>query len=154
MKYAVLLAFAALPLVIACGGDDGDDSGLAEELGEVCEQRESADTERISVSNPEAGDEVSSPLTVTGEIDTADNEFWISAVNADGEHIIDYPARSEDYVDGEMSPFDVSVPFTIGEEAPVCVWVYRVNVQGVETQEEAVRIPVRFLPNETPGPSE
>lgn len=154
MKYVFLLLLAILALFVACGGDD-DDSGLTEDLGEVCEQRETADTERISVDSPADGDEISSPLTVTGEIDTLDNEFWISAVDADGEHIIDYPARSNDYVDGEMTPFDVSVPFTVGEEAPVCVWVYRVNVQGVETQEEAIRIPVKFLPNPTPGePSE
>jgi hypothetical protein len=90
-------------------------------------------------------------LTVTGEIDTTDNEFWISVVDANGDHLVDYPARSPDYVDGEMSPFEVSVPpFFVSEETTACVWVYRVNVQNVDTQEEAIRVPIVLLPSATP----
>lgn len=149
MRYAFVGALLLVGLIAACGGDGN--SELAKELADVCTQTDKADTERIDVSSPEEGDEVTSPLTVTGEIDTIGQEFWISAVNADGDHVIDYPARSRDLEEGTMSPFEISVPFTVGEETPVCIWVYRENVQNVTDQDEAVRIPVRFLPSPTPG---
>ena len=150
MRYTIAGALLLIALIAACGGDDGD-SDLAKELADVCTQTDNADTDRIDVSSPEEGDKITSPLTVTGEIDTIGQEFWISAVNADGDHVIDYPARSPELEEGTMSPFEISVPFTVGEDTPVCIWVYRENVQNVTDQDEAVRIPVLFLPSPTPG---
>ena len=149
MRYGIVAGLFLVALFAACG-DDGS-SDLVKELADVCTQTDNADDERIDVSNPKEGDEVSSPLTVTGEIDTIGQEFWISAVTADGDHVIDYPARSRDLEEGTMSPFEISVPFTVGEETPVCIWVYRENVQNVTDQDEVVRIPVLFLPSPTPG---
>ena len=149
MRYAIVTGLFLLALVAACG--DGGNSELVKALEDVCTETDNADTDRIDVSSPEEGDEVSSPMTVTGEIDTIGQEFWISAVYADGSHVIDYPARSRDLEEGKMSAFEISVPFTVGEETPVCVWVYRENVQNVTDQDEAIRIPVRFLPSATPG---
>jgi hypothetical protein len=149
MRYALVASLFLVALLAACG-DDGS-SDLATELEDVCTQTDNADTDRIDVSSPEEGDEVTSPLTVSGEIDTIGQEFWISAVTAEGDHVISYPARSRDLEEGTMSPFEISVPFTVGEETPVCIWVYRENVQNVTDQDEAVRIPVRFLPSPTPG---
>jgi hypothetical protein len=149
MRFLIFALVLVSGQFVACSDDDGGGSSDAPEgLEEVCTQSDEVDTERIDVTSPQANDEVESPLTVTGEIDTANNEFWISVVNAEGEHLVDYPSRSEDYIDGDMSPFDVSVPpFHVGEETAACVWVYRENVQGEEGPTEAIRIPVTLLVN-------
>jgi hypothetical protein len=153
MRYLILLALALFAaLAVACGDDDGDGGSPdpSDELADVCTE-EAPDNERIKVSSPNSGDDLSSPLVVTGEINTENEEFWVSAVNADGDHIIDYPARSRDYVEGELSPFEVSVPFTVGEETPACIWVYRVNLPEPEG---AIKVPVTLLPAASPEAGE
>jgi hypothetical protein len=142
MKYLLLLMLALLLPAAACGGDDdGSADGLLEELGGVCAQG-NADDDHIKVDSPKPGDEVASPLTVEGSIDAFEQQFWISVVTEDGERVIDYPARSQDLEEGTLSPFSVSVPFSSGEDAAACLWVYR---QNVEDPEDAVRVPITLL---------
>jgi hypothetical protein len=146
MRTVALLAFALTTLLVACSDDDGGGSpDLPEGLEDVCTQGDEADTDNIKVDSPAAGDDVSSPLVVTGEIVAFEQAFWVSVVNADGDHIIDYPERDRDLVEGELSAFDVNVPFTVGEETPACLWVYRINDPEPP---EAIKVPITLLPPE------
>jgi len=147
MRLLILATLLAAGLFVACSDDDGGsgNSDVAEGLEEVCTQGDDADTDNIKVDSPDDGDRVSSPLTITGEIVAVEQQFWVSAVKGDGEHIIDYPVRSREFVEDELSPFEASVPFTVGEETPICVWVYR---ESTEEPADTIKIPVTFLPPE------
>lgn len=155
-----LLIIGALFVVatVACGGgDDGADiEALLEELGDVCvESPDVAGGDIIQVDSPDPGDRIQSPLVATGKIAAfGEGRFWITVVEADGEHVIDYPGETGvAEVDGEpqLAPFEVSAPFYREEETPACLWVYR---RLVEDPEDAVKIPVILVPSETEAPSE
>ena len=148
MRYLLLFTIALTALLLACGGGDDAADDLAKELGDVCTQGDKADEAVIRVESPDPGDEISSPLTVKGAIDAFQQQFWVSVVKADGEHVIDYPARSRDLEEGKLSPFEVSVPFSSGESAAACLWVYRRNI---ENPDDAVRIPVLLQSTESPA---
>ena len=149
MRYLLLLTIALTALLLACGGgDDNAADDLAKELGDICTQGDNVDDAVIRVDSPDPGDDISSPLTVKGEIDAFQQQFWVSVVKADGQHVIDYPARSRDLEEGKLSPFEVSVPFSSGEESAACLWVYRRNV---ENPDDAVRIPVLLQSTDSPA---
>jgi hypothetical protein len=140
---AIALATLAALALVACGGDDDDDVPAA--LADVCTEGAGAPGEDVvSVDEPGPGDEIQSPLRVRGEVESPDGEFLISVVDAEGEHIIDYPG-----IGGEpevLSPFDQEVPFSVFEETPACLWVY---LTDAPEPEDARRIPITLLPDAT-----
>lgn len=138
MKYTLLavLVVATLTLV-ACGG--GDD--VPEALADVCTETEDVATDLISVDEPGNGDDIRTPIRVTGDIVPLDGRFWISVVSADGQHIIDFPGRTADTE--ELIPFELQVPFSVFEDTPACLWVYR---GSVEDPGNAVRVPIDLVP--------
>ncbi len=146
MRYLLLSTIALGVLLAACGGGDGNADALLEELGDVCAQGDNVDDSLVRVDSPDPGAEISSPITVSGEVDAFQQQFWISVVKPDGEHVIDYPARSRDLEEGKLSPFEFSVPFSTGETTPACLWVYRRNL---EDPDDAVRVPIKLLSTET-----
>ncbi len=138
MKYTLLaIPFVATLALVACGG--GDD--VPETLAAVCTETEDAATDLISVDEPDNGEDVSTPIRVTGDIVPLDGRFWISVVAADGQRIIDFPGRAADTE--ELTPFELEVPFSVFEDTPACLWVYRHNV---EEPADAVRIPIDLVP--------
>lgn len=148
MRYTIAGALLIIALIAACGGGNNAADDLLAELGDVCKQGDEVDEAAIQVDSPDPGDEISSPLTVKGKIDAFQQQFWVSVVKADGERVIDYPVRSRDLKEGELSPFESSIPFSAGEESAACLWVYRRNV---ENPDDAVRIPVLLQSTESPA---
>ena len=100
----------------------------------------------IAVDEPDNGSEISSPIRVSGEIVPLDGRFWISVVRADGQHIIDYPGNVE--ASEDPMPFTLEVPFSVFEDTPACLWVYRENVEDAP---DALRIPIELVPEDTEG---
>ena len=132
MKYA--LAVDALP---ACGDD-----GVPDALAGVCTETAEAATDLISVDEPVSGDGVSTPIRVSGEIVPLAGRSWICVVGTDGQHIIDFPGRVAD--SEELVPFELEVPFTVFEDTPACLWVYRPNV---DDPADALRTPIDLVPD-------
>ncbi len=142
MKYQLAVVALIAPLaILACGGDGG---GVPEELANVCTETASAAADEITVDEPDNGEEVRPPIRVSGEIVAPDGRFWISVVGADGQHIIDYPGNAE--ASEDPVPFTLEVPFSVFEDTPACLWVYRENV---EDPQDALRIPIELVPEDT-----
>ena len=142
MKYLLAaVALIATLAVLACG-----DGGVPEELADVCTETDEAATDMIAVDEPDNGSEISSPIRVSGEIVPLDGRFWISVVGADGQHIIDYPGYAE--ASEDPMPFTLEVPFSVFEDTPACLWVYRENVEDAP---DALRIPIELVPEDTEG---
>lgn len=160
MKHLIAILLAGLvALLFACGGDDDEEvagptaeppSGLVEELSDVCtETDEVAGDDILRIVSPEPGEEVSSPIVVSGSAQAFQGTVWVAVVKADGEHVIDYPGKTTG--DGEertLAPYEISVPFTVIEDTPVCLWVYRRNVPEPV---DARRIPIVLVPSAEPS---
>jgi len=136
MKYALAAgALVAALALVACGDD-----GVPDALADVCTETAEAATDLISVDEPGNGDDISTPIRVSGEIVPLDGRFWISVVGADGQHIIDFPGRAAE--SDEFVPFDLEVPFTLFEDTPACLWVYRLQA---DEPADALRIPIDLV---------
>lgn len=153
MTRILLVVVAGLVmLALACGGDDDDapreaPPELVATLADVCtESPEVATEDIIQVDEPQPGDEVSSPIVITGSAVAFQDTVWVSVVKADGDRIIDYPGRTTELgVENTLTPYEVSVPFTVIEKTPACLWVYR---RDVAEPTDAIRIPLVLVPTE------
>jgi hypothetical protein len=140
---AVVCVIAAVA-AIALNSSSEDTTPIPSALASVCKQNETTPApDVIAISKPEAGAAITSPLDVKGSINAPGGTFFISLVTADGQHIIDYPAHSQT---DTFVPFEQQVPFSIFEQTPACVWVYRQNADDLDT----VRIPVVIQPQPSP----
>ena len=151
MRYALMVGGAIVCVVVAFvaielggGGDDGP-APVPSVLAQVCSQSTvTVAPDLIEITEPKPGAAVSSPLKVAGSINALGGRFYISLVTADGMHVIDYPARSEE--PDSLVPFEQQIPFSYFEETPACVWVYRENIDSADT----IRIPVVIQPQTSP----
>src|SRR3989304_9859410 len=136
MKYGLLLAATcAVALVLACNNGDGMDitpgatvspapeSPTPTGQPDVCRPNpDPASADGAEVSSPSAGDSVTSPVTVIGQMNAFEAQFNITIFDAAGDKIADVPARS---AEGQgLSAFSEDIFFSVTEETLACVWVY------------------------------
>ena len=143
MKYVLLLALAcSVALLVACKNGDGvditpgatvspapgEESPTPTAAPDVCQPNpDPAPADVAEVDSPEAGDSVTSPVTVSGRIVAFEAQFNITIYDADGGEIADVPAHSEE---GQvLSPFSAEVLFSVTEETPACIWVYEASAR-------------------------
>jgi len=157
------LACAAALLLAACNGDGvnitpgatvspgpGDESPTPTAQPDVClPNPDPAPTDVAQVDTPEAGDSVTSPVTVSGRIVAFEAQFNITIFDAAGGEIVDVPARSEE---GQvLSPFSEDVAFSVTEETAACIWVYDVSEADGVTPLSVVQVPVVLQPGGEPA---
>jgi hypothetical protein len=139
-KRILLLTLPTLILFAACGDDEEGDTGAgptvttaaartaaatptADSLDDVCaENPDPATDETTQVDEPVEGDEVSSPLTVRGQVAAFEATFQITLFEEDGDILGDIVGMSSE---GQtLAPFEEEVSFSVTEETPACLWVY------------------------------
>ena len=146
MRLTTLLLLAlTLAVAAACGGDNGPVSGTSD-AGGVCEANpDPAPFDLVQVDEPEPEARIESPLTVTGRIAAFEAQFWVSVFDKGGDPIINYPGRAQ--AGQELSPFEETVPFTVPEDTPACLWVYERSARdGLPIH--VVQIPLTLVPTE------
>ncbi len=142
MKTSILFlaALAAIAILLgACGDDDGGSAsptaphtppptqtlstGQTPAPLNVCAPNpDPAQPDMVTVTQPLAGDAVASPLHVTGKIAAFEATFRITIFNAAGQQVADQVAMS---AEGQtLAPFSATVPFTVSNPMPACLWVY------------------------------
>ncbi|HEX5506282.1 MAG TPA: Gmad2 immunoglobulin-like domain-containing protein [Thermomicrobiales bacterium] len=101
----------------------------------------------IQVVLPEPGQVVASPLTVTGLAVAFEAQFAITLYGQNGQQLAQIPAHT---AEGQtLSPFSVSVPYTITTEQDGCLWLY--NVSGKDGSAiNIVQVPVHLLAGNAP----
>ena len=164
MKCVLLLAATcAVALVLACNNGDGVDitpgatvspapgeaSPTATAAADVCQPNpDPASADVATVDSPQTGDSVTSPVTVSGQINAFEAQFNITIFDAGGGKIADVPARSEE---GQvLSPFSEDVAFSVTEETSVCVWVYDLS-EADGSPIDVVQVPVTLEPGGEPA---
>jgi hypothetical protein len=114
-------------------------------IANVCQTNPNPATSAQTVVNqPASGDQVTSPLTVSGQIAAFEAQFNIAIKDASGADIASQPGHSQE---GQMlSPFSESVPFTVATQTPACLWVFDIsNADGV-TPTQVVQVPITLVP--------
>ena len=79
------------------------------------------------IDQPSAGDTVTSPVTISGQVAAFEATFKITIYQADGSIIADATGTSQE---GQtLSPFSEEVAFSVSLPKPACIWVYEVSVR-------------------------
>jgi hypothetical protein len=76
------------------------------------------------IDRPSAGDTVTSPVTISGQVLAFEGTYQIGIFYADGDPIVETFGTSEAVEIGELGPFSIDVAFEVDEPTPACIWVY------------------------------
>jgi len=119
-------------------------SPTADPLAGVCAENPDPTTDDLNrVDVPIAGDSITSPVTVSGQIAAFEATFRIRIFGADGTQIADQFGMSEE---GQVvSTFSEDVAFSVNEETPACIWVHAASAEDGSAV-NVVQIPVILEP--------
>lgn len=148
-KLLLTLAFAFVALLIACEDGDGDEVSPTVSVTpavtvspqpedetptpgetptaerEVCQPNPDPATPEFQViDQPGAGDTVTSPVTISGQVLAFEATYQIGIFDADGSPIVETFGMAEAEEVGELAPFSIDVSFEVDEPTPACIWVY------------------------------
>ncbi len=158
MKVGLLLALAlaSIALLVACdnGGDgatpapdgaptpavtDSEEETATPEATpaetataepEVCQPNPDPATPEFQViDQPSAGDTVTSPVTISGQVLAFEATYQIGIFDADGNPIVETFGTAGPGEAGELAPFSIDVPFDVDEATPACIWVYEASAR-------------------------
>lgn len=135
---------SASPTGGAPGTDKPSDSPLPTSSLGVCQENPAPAAPDITqVTDPDAGDEVTSPLTVEGNIVAFEAQFSIALKDADGNDITTVVGNSEE---GQvLSPYSEQVIFSVERETDACLWVY--DESGADGSPiNVVQVPLKLEP--------
>ncbi len=95
------------------------------------------------VTTPVAGDQISTPAQVQGQIAAFEATFKITIYDAQQKPLSDITAMSNE---GQtLAPFSASIDFTVTQPTPACMWVYEASARdGLPIH--VVQIPVTLIP--------
>jgi Immunoglobulin-like domain of bacterial spore germination. len=114
-------------------------------IANVCQTNPSpATSDQTVVNQPTPGDQVTSPLTVSGQIAAFEAQFNIAIKDAAGNDIATVPDVFSSQ--GQtLAPFSTSVPFTVASQTPACLWVFDLSaMSGLPVQ--VVQVPITLMP--------
>ncbi len=158
MKVGLLLALAlaSIALLVACdnGGDgatpapdgaptpavtDSEEETATPEAtpaetataeGEVCLPNPDPVTLDFQViDQPSAGDTVTSPVTISGQVLAFEATYQIGIFDADGNPIVETFGTAGPGEAGVLAPFSIDVAFDVDEATPACIWVYEASAR-------------------------
>ncbi|MBI1885616.1 MAG: Gmad2 immunoglobulin-like domain-containing protein [Chloroflexi bacterium] len=110
----------------------------------VCQPNpDPASADVLVIDQPSSGATVTSPVTVSGQINAFEAQFKIAIYAADGSVIEDVNARS---AEGQvLAAFSEDVAFSVTEETPACIWVYDLSPRDGSI-ENVGQVPVLLQP--------
>ena len=158
MKVGLLLALAlaSIALLVACdnGGDgatpapDGAPTPAVTESEEetatpeatpaetataepeVCQPNPDPATPEFQViDQPSAGDTLTSPVTISGQVLAFEATYQIGIFDADGNPIVETFGTAGPGEAGVLAPFSIDVAFDVDEATPACIWVYEASAR-------------------------
>jgi hypothetical protein len=114
-------------------------------IANVCQTNPSpATSDQTVVNQPQPGAQVTSPVTVSGQINAFEAQFNIAIKDAAGNDIATVPDvfASQGQT---LAPFSTTVPFTVASQTPACLWVFDLSqMSGLPVQ--VVQVPITLVP--------
>ncbi len=114
-------------------------------IANVCQTNPSpATSDQTVVNQPQPGDQVTSPMTVSGNINAFEAQFNIAIKDAAGNDIATVPDVFSSQ--GQtLAPFSTSVPFTVASQTPACLWVFDLSAKD-GSPAQVVQVPIMLVP--------
>jgi hypothetical protein len=150
----LVLAVALALGLVACNGDggggDGDASPEASPTAAgspgpgVCLPNPDPSTpDTAVVDTPAVDEEIAGPVIVRGKIKAERAVLKISIYDEDGSLLVDTQTTS--VTPGFLSAFENTLPYSVLDPTPACLWVYEVAEDG-ETFFNITQVPITLLP--------
>ncbi len=97
---------------------------------EVCQPNPDPATPEFQViDQPSAGETVTSPVTISGQVLAFEATYLIGIFDADGNPIVETFGTAGPAEAGELAPFSIDVAFDVDEETRACIWVYEASAR-------------------------
>jgi hypothetical protein len=114
-------------------------------IANVCQTNPSpATSDQTVVNQPQPGAQVTSPVTVSGQINAFEAQFNIAIKDAAGNDIATVPDVFSSQ--GQtLAPFSTSVPFTVASQTPACLWVFDLSAKDGSLI-QVVQVPITLVP--------
>jgi hypothetical protein len=114
-------------------------------IANVCQTNPSpATSDQTVVSQPQPGAQVTSPVTVSGQINAFEAQFNIALKDAAGNDIATVPNVFSSQ--GQtLAPFSTTVPFTVASQTPACLWVFDLSAKD-GSPVQVVQVPITLAP--------
>ena len=81
------------------------------------------------IDQPSAGDTVTSPVTISGQVRAFEGTYQVGIFDSQGDPIVETFGTAGPGEAGELAPFSIDVPFSVTEETPACIWVYEASAR-------------------------
>jgi hypothetical protein len=92
---------------------------------QVCQPNPDPATPEFQLlDQPSAGDTVTSPVTVSGQVNAFEGTYQIGIFDAAGDPIAQTFGTASGTEVGQLAPFSIDVPFQVNDVTPACIWVY------------------------------
>jgi hypothetical protein len=98
--------------------------------GEVCAPNpDPASPEVQVIDQPSAGDTVTSPVTISGQVLAFEATYQVGIFDADGNPIVEAFDTADAIDVGVLAPFSIDVAFAVDAPTPACIWVYEASAR-------------------------
>lgn len=163
-KLLLALPLVFIALLIACDNGNGGEVtptahvtptatvsplpgwGTPTVVADVCQPNPDPATPEFQIiDQPSAGDTVTSPVTISGQVLAFEATYQIGIFDAAGDPIVETFGTAEATEVGELAPFSIDVAFEVDEPTPACIWVYEQSARDGSSIHVG-QIPVTLLP--------
>lgn len=127
--------------------DLGNVNDRIEERNDVIKEDETLDNGAISVSGIESGQEISSPVTISGEGAAFENTLVVELRNSEHEALVSEPVTIRSAEMGQKGPFEITLTFQFGNTDKGYVAVYEQSAKD-GSEMNLLEIPVKYKTEE------
>jgi hypothetical protein len=158
-RFLILIAVAAsvaLLALVACSDDDdgptlSPSSSPAPSFSptpfpNVClPNPDPATADFQTLDEPAPSSEVTSPVSVSGQVNYFEGTYQIAIYDASGTPLIETFGTAQQPDIGVIGPFSHNVAFAVSEPTPACLWVYEQSAQD-GSPVHVGQVPIVLLP--------
>ncbi len=144
-RFLILIAAAVALLALAACGDDDDGAtpssssvasltetppGSPTPFPNVCLPNPDPATAAFQIlDQPAPSSAVTSPVTVSGQVNYFEATYQIAIYDASGTALVEVFGMAQQPDIGVIGPFSHDVAFTVSEPTPACLWVFEESVR-------------------------
>jgi len=150
-RFLVLTAAAVALLALAACTDDDDGatptlSAVPTDIVDVCLPNPDPATAAFQIlDQPAPLSEVTSPVTVSGQVNYFEAAYRIAIYDESGTALVETFGTAQQPDIGVIGPFSHDVAFTVTEPTPACLWVYESSARD-GSPANVGQVPLVLLP--------
>ena len=150
-RFIILIILAIIALAIAACADEAEaptpsPSPAATPFPNVCLPNPDPATSEFQILEaPARFTEVTSPVTVSGQVNAFEATYQITIFDADGAPLVETFGTAQQPDLGVLGPFSSDVEFSVSAPSPACIWVFEESARD-GSPINVGQIPVVLLP--------